>query len=709
MLVTAGACGAAPAGSAHPGSVSALPSGATSAASIASPRLVSQRTGDGLPDRCGGAGDGAARSGTGDPEKHLDAWCHELPPGAIARLGSVGGEVGNHVAVSSDGAHWVTASTFADVCFWSAGTGLMDRCAEAVEPASKSAGNQVVGVAFVKGDQLVAVLGSEELLLIDATTGRLHARATFQAAGERPSDGSYSEYDRTSFRAKSLAARGDRMAIGVCSEATAQVVRILDTDGKPVASYEVPPARDREVCADAVAFSPDGKILAAARGSLVIAWDGRGEILHTLDTGDTSVGALAFRSDGAELAIGGWGDAINAVSTSTWRVTQSFGFVPGSHSGTESLGWSSDGRFLAATQGTTARLWDATSSTQVFAVENVSTSQFDAMGELLTLGFRGARTLGRYAVPTGERLPPFDLSRHTGDVRGVSFDPIGKLVATVASDGVRTWERETGRPERFFLAPEDATFVAVAFVRDGALLAVTSDARLHVVPSGADAGDSPVALGLIAGTEDDRVIGVAASPAGDVVAVTLDDGTLRRWDVAARGELPPVRIFDSLAETGRRLSAPSWSRDGATIAVGSGGEAWLVDAKSGAVKQRIALLERELVAGVAFAPDKDLLAILGDRRVVVADVGGPPKLVQSIERDDNANAMIGFAAGGARLVLADRTVRVFDVASGKRVTELAAPLGYNARLAFSGGTAAIALDDGTTLLFDVLQAGARTR
>lgn len=698
-LAGSSACGAAPTPADPNGARGAPNATATNAASDStgpnaandargpSTRFEARSTGEGLPARCEG--------------QRKDAWCDDVPPGAITRLGHRGGAVGGRLAVTPDGARWATADTTSDICFWSRATGLMERCVPAVPP-EKDESTIVVALAFTSNGERLAVLGHERLLLVDAATATVSASISLRRGTVRGPMRDDVDVDE-SLRAHAIASARDRIVVGVCSEQTRAVVRVLDGRGATVATRELPPSgSDREVCADAVALSPDGKLVVASRGNLVFAWDEHGELVQQIDTSDTSVDALAFRPDGAELAIGGWGDAINVVSTSSWKVTRAFGYAVDSHNGTDSLGWSRDGRFVAATHGDIARVWEAATSALAFSVDHAQSSGL-AGDTLLALEARGARMVAQHALPTGERIGPSDLSRHPRNVIDVALSADAKFAATAGTDGVRTWDAETGRPLGYFVAPEGAPLAAVEVVAGGVVAAVTWEGDIHLLRKDAERGDAPFLLAATRSGDPARLDGVSASPDGSMIALTMDDGTLRRWVVESREELPPLRLVDAADERSQTFTAPVWSRDGATLAVGMGGEVWLLDAKTSAVKQRVGLLDRERVAGVAFAPDRDVLAILTDARVVLVDVtaGAAPKILRSFDRNDiGLRASIRFAAQGTRLVLAERSVHVYDVASGKRVSTFD-PETYDEPIATAGNACVVGLEGGTSVVLDV--------
>ncbi|WP_327086142.1 protein kinase [Nonomuraea sp. NBC_01738] len=185
--------------------------------------------------------------------------------------------------------------------------------------------------------------------------------------------------------------------------------------------------------------------------------------------------------------------------------------------------------------------------------------RFDASGTRLAAGMEW----GEAGRSTGYGLQVWDVGERAtlwaakpGQARDAAFSPDGRLLA-VAGREQRLFDAATGKPAgKAFGGTGRATVAStVLFTRDGHALA-TVDTRGRVRTWDVATGR---ALGAGAGGPLDGLLGAAASPREDVVAVAGTDRRVRLFDLAAGASLGALR------DGGAGVSAVRFSQDGNVV------------------------------------------------------------------------------------------------------------------------------------------------
>jgi eukaryotic-like serine/threonine-protein kinase len=308
----------------------------------------------------------------------------------------------------------------------------------------------------------------------------------------------------------------------------------------------------------ALAFRPDGKVLAGGGGAIgygpfcgdqeVVLWDdASGEPMKPFRTGN-HLGAItgaAWSPDGGRLAFSLWcmddaRDIVIAVGKAPedragrieiWDVNQGkrLHSLLGHGSFVNGVAWSGDGSKIAsASSDLTAQVWDAATGKQIHRLQG-------HLGMLKTVAFSPKSDL----LATGAE----------GDSDSSGSQPLNDF------GEVKLWDLATGR-EKVKLAGHPLGVLAVAFNPEGTILASASrdrTMRLWDTQSGE-------LLRTLFGHTDD-VTAVAFSSAGKLVATASSDRSVRLWNVAdgrpiavLRGHHLPVKGL-SFHPDGRRLAS----------------------------------------------------------------------------------------------------------------------------------------------------------
>jgi WD40 repeat protein/tRNA A-37 threonylcarbamoyl transferase component Bud32 len=439
-----------------------------------------------------------------------------------------------------------------------------------------SVSGRMWSAAFAPDSKTIVTTDDSSAQLWDATSYR---RLFTMSHGDTVYDAIYSRDG-----SMVITAGGDG-TVGVWDVTNGTLIRKLNREGQRVRYY-------------LLATSPDGKLVAAI--------DVPGKSVHVWNAGS---GALVadLRADAA-------------------------GF-PG-------IAFSSDSRWLVATGGESARVFDSQTWSVVLMIPHVYRMSLDPTGPRLVTGSSAGDT-SIWAIPGGKRIHHL---REIGEsIDRVAFSPNGELVVTATSDGAtQVWNTATGGLQSQFSA------------RRSRLLAVEFDSASKLLLSAGYDGSVVVAdigLGMVISVLDGPQ-GIARvahfDPSAHRVVAASWDGTARVWSAAA----PYLRW--SSAPIGDDCNGGT-EPDRRFIAVVCRGQTYVWDT---AHDQLLALLPGVLPVDGDWAPTVpvvapagDLVAIpRGDQIELYAVPSG--QLIRIIPHSAAVTA-VAFAAAGHDLVSGD--------------------------------------------------------
>jgi WD40 repeat protein len=197
-----------------------------------------------------------------------------------------------------------------------------------------------------------------------------------------------------------------------------------------------------------VAFSPDGKLLAAGTGEpqdpgTVMVWDTTTRQPRWTHREAQGVPSLAFSPDGRTLAIGTFGPAAKLLDSATGQVRATFA---GNGKTARAVGFSPDGATLAVgSYDRFIKLWDVASGKELKTLnghtDRVFTVEFSPDGKRLVSASVDMARL--WDATTGKEVRT--LSHDGFLTHAALFTPDGRSVLTGGWDGtIRLWDAATG-------------------------------------------------------------------------------------------------------------------------------------------------------------------------------------------------------------------------------------------------------------------------
>jgi WD40 repeat protein len=425
----------------------------------------------------------------------------------------------------------------------------------------------------------------------------------------------------------------------------------------------------------AVAFSPDGKLLASgSRDGTARLWEvasGRlhGQPLQTMK--HWALCKVAFSSDGKLLATMVW-DVAGLWDVETGRLHAKLQVHP-YHRWLVDLAFSPDGKLLAtAYLDRIAQLWDTTTGEPhgepLRHGGRVLSVAFSPDGKLLASG-SSDQTVRLWEIPSVQ--PCGQPLRHQAGVGKVAFSPDGKFLAAASRKGGTTQIWRTHPQIRMRVGAQPRGLGASVISPDGKLEAVISGKVVQLRDTTTGKAYGPKL------PHDDRVTAAAFSPDGELLAAGTWNGVWRSqvkiWQVATGQVVVPA------LET-EEVLALAFSSDGKLLAKGSTGlRAHVFEVDTG--RRLHELWCDDWAHAVAFSPDNKVLAT-GTRAGTVHLWDMPTgRQLSAPLRHGDAVGRVAFSPDGSLLASASGesgenvALRVWDVTTGPPYQGLTVPGG----------------------------------
>jgi RNA polymerase sigma factor (sigma-70 family) len=603
-------------------------------------------------------------------EPRLDRFGDPLPPGAVARLGTVRfrHELGVYsVAYSPDGQLLASGGPDGTIRIWEARTGReLRRC---VGHADTYALLFSPNGKWLASRTLSSPNGEEKIVRIwDVDSGKeLH-----QLKGD-----GYVFSTAFSPDSKVLASAGSGTMVRLWDPATGEVLRTLEGHKGGIT---------------AVAFSHDGKHLASASSGTVRLWDlATGKEVGRFDQKDR-VHVLLFSLDDKNLIPAGEDETIHWWEVATGQELKQFkrhkGYIC-------KVALSRDGKTLVSGgyQDRSICIWDVGTVQEVRRIgidraELYGIYDFAVSPNGKTVAVATLQNLVRiWDVGTGKEVLPGDGPELEVAAAGLSAD--GKTAVSLARDGtMRQWDAATGEE----LRRSDWGYFGYSF-----LAAFSPEANVAAVGQwkGAvrlvdiSAGKPLPSFEALHSSKTDSLCNPVFSPNGRMLA-TGSYQEVRIWDVSTGKELRKLKGIVS------RPFCLSFSADGTLLAVADVAEddaihqallIRLYDVTSGKELRQIRDTSG-YAAALAFTPDgRTLIAwhIQYDKSVLIFWETASGKERARLVEEGTSRGSFAISPDGRTLASCgpDNTVRLWDVATARERHQLQGHRGLVTSLSFS--------------------------
>jgi WD40 repeat protein len=644
------------------------------------------------------------------PKAAVDLYGDPLPPGAVARLGTVRfrlkersfrGDLAflpdNKTILNSD---WKTLQ------FWDAASGRLLRELP-TEPAwvdhlrLAPDGRHLAFVAF--GNKV-----ARQVRILDVATGKL------VCGFNRPEGVSL------------MAFAPDGKLLFSVSETG--IFRIEDVaSGEERVQIKLPPAKEvgrKDLEPRGRAIAPDGKILAFTSGFDLYVWkwaDEEPRVLHRME----HVFGVAFSPDGKQLAaLYGHPARVRVWDIATGKLVQERELAGAKLEGAGRLLFTPNGKMLLAD------LYDGRGHHRV---EILDAKSLRGVGSL-QLDRVDAMTVSsdsrRLALATGPAVRIWDLTTlkevtpnnqaHTGAVTCVRVSPNGLVVTAGEDRTVRLWDGARGEHRGVYRF--DDAVVDVAFSRDGAQFA-TSGRDDTVRLFAADSGAEILRLRGHGRSGENRAL--LFLPDGRSLLSWGSDFYVRRWNLTTGNALSEQRLRpkgidlpdndkgpgDDRTLISMRYSTAAMSADGKTVLADLFGDFRSFDTSTG--NETAQLMNLGFIMGaVAISPDRRYVLIsaygrsLQEHQVVFRELAGPE--LMTITLPEKHPSAVAFSADSRSFaVSAAGEIRIYEISTRQIRRVFRGFRGVVQSLAFfpDGRCLASGLSDSTVLIWDLTAGG----
>ncbi len=477
---------------------------------------------------------------------------------------------------------------------------------------------------------------------------------------------------------------------------------------------EQPPLSGIMGGANAVSYSPDGRIIAAAHSDWTVRlWDvSTGKPASTLRGHTAEIHAVEYSPDGKRIASGSADKTIRIWDPHATTDSESLIAILPYRDSVRSIAFSPDSRMLAGgSDNGIIQVWNADTGDRIYEfndhTDSVQAVHFSRnRTELVSASLDRTAILWSLVGEGGKLHPPI---QHKVPVYAAKFSPDGSTFATGGADKlIRLWDTSTAKHNTTFtghkdsvpdfdFSPDDSTLASGS--PDGTILLWDRIGKRVNIEIPGHTGS----IKALAYTADKRIRACG----------TGLDGKLRLWDAGTSSELSILHEHTGLTK------AVTFSKDGKIIASGGSqddtiflsdvlkilepGEAFSKDSLITILKGNI-----HGITALAFSPADTTFASGGaDGRIHLLDVATGREL-EILRGAQSTITALTFVVDGTHLFSGEEngTIRQWNALTGEEEgTVYSTPLGAITALSYSSPNKHLAIGDatGTIQFFDLVE------
>jgi WD40 repeat protein len=441
---------------------------------------------------------------------------------------------------------------------------------------------------------------------------------------------------------------------------------------------------------NAVAFSPDGRVIAAGSGG----WSDKGT-LHVwhVDTGKlacpasncaSAISSLTFSRDGKTLVTGCWDSTIQLRNATSGKPLREFKVR---FNWIRSVEWSPDGKTLASCSYDGVYLWDPTTGEQVWrrhAGESSPTANAFSADWKLMAASKWSEPIEILETATGKLIRRYKGQPDVG-YYSVALSPEGKLLAAGGDDPVvRVWDVDSGK-ELYQLDGHQDKVRSITFAPDGKLLATLSGGRVRLWNPATGREVFP------ADGHHGTVQALAVSPNGKTLASAGNRAALL-WD------LPAGKLVGFLQGGVQPIETLSWAPDGRSFAGWGWGNYLGWDAPTGKDVHRGVPAKDSPGRGI-LSPDLKILAVQGPFEFTIRERATGKQLSSFPHGSNKYSRTMGFFSHDGRQFalfetpFSSNSIDLRETKTGEQIANLAVDVGRPTCLTFSPDDSLLAIGD----------------